>query len=130
MPTALRLAAALLASASLVVAGGPVRVAKCGAGPAELQRWAFNSPEAGFVRNTATRQCWNVAGCHTDLIYDACEVGVQTCGGAGLKGQPNEQFTLKGTQLVSAIENKCVTLTTRRNNKHHTKVKICWTGTN
>ena len=106
-----RVAAALLVAAAPLAAAGPVRVAKCGAGPAELQRWAFNTPEQGFVRNNATRQCWNVAGCHTELIYDQCEAGVQTCGGAGLKGQPNEQFTQKGARLISAIGKKCVTLT-------------------
>ena len=39
-----RVAAALLAAAAPLAAAGPVGVAKCGAGPAELQRWTFDTP--------------------------------------------------------------------------------------
>jgi hypothetical protein len=63
------------------------------------------SPEAGFFRNAATKQCLNVAGCSNPVIFDGCSAApTQTCGGAGLKGQPNEQFTLNGTRVLSALQ--------------------------
>lgn len=93
-------------------AGGPARVATCGTGPAALQHWKMGVPQSGFLHNTATEQCLNVAGCATEIIYDGCDIEPkQTCGGAGLKGQPNEIFALNGSRILSALPGaKCLTI--------------------
>ena len=85
-------------------AGGAARVEECGSGPPALQRWQMGEPQAGFIYNPGSRQCLNVAGCQTDVIFDVCALAPkQTCGGAGLHGQPNEEFTLNGSRLISAL---------------------------
>ena len=86
------------------VSASPARVAKCGSGPAALQQWQLGAPQAGFLYNSASHQCLNVAGCQSSVIFDSCSIAPkQTCGGAGLRGQPNEVFTQNGSRLVSAL---------------------------
>ena len=64
------------------VSASPARVAKCGSGPAALQQWQLGAPQAGFLYNSASHQCLNVAGCATSIIYDSCATGdTKTCGG-------------------------------------------------
>ena len=85
------------------------QVAKCGGGPAAMQKWELGAPQAGFLYNSATHQCLNVAGCHTEVIFDHCSLAPKlTC--SGLTGQPNEEFALNGSRLVSALPGaNCVT---------------------
>ncbi len=45
------------------------RVAECGGEPAS-QAWAWDSPAQGFLLNNASKQCLNVDGCQTEIIYD------------------------------------------------------------
>ena len=73
-----------------------------------MQKWELGAPQAGFVYNSATRQCLNVAGCQTDVIFDHCSLAPRiTC--SGLAGQPNEEFALHGSRLVSALPGaKCL----------------------
>ena len=57
------------------------KVQECGGEPT-LQQWEIGSPEAGFISNNASKQCLNVEGCATSIIYDGCASGdTKTCGG-------------------------------------------------
>jgi hypothetical protein len=109
----MRASLVLLLLRSAPAAAGHARVARCADPLTPSQLWTLGSPEAGFFRNAATKQCLNVAGCSNPVIFDGCSAApTQTCGGAGLKGQPNEQFTLNGTRVLSALpHNQCLTVT-------------------
>ena len=89
------------------------RVATCTEPSTPSQRWTLGTPEAGFFYNSAEKLCLNVAGCRNPVIYDGCTAAPkQTCGGQGLRGQPNEQFTLNGTRVLSALPGSpCLTVT-------------------
>ena len=113
LPMASRLVlAALLAALPSLVGAGAAWVAACGYGPAALQDWQLGVPQTGFLYNSASHQCLNVAGCRTDVIFDGCSTAPkQTCGGAGLHGQPNEEFTRNGSRLISALPgSRCLTV--------------------
>ena len=90
--------------------GSRAQVVGCGSGPPGLQQWELGAPQAGFVYNSASRLCLNVAGCQTNVIFDDCSLAPKiTC--KGLKGQPNEEFAQNGSRLTSALPGaKCLTV--------------------
>jgi hypothetical protein len=81
----------------------PMKVQECGGEPAD-QKWQMGQPLSGFISNPATKDCLNVAGCGTKVIYDSCTVAGKTCGPPGAGKFANERWTLsdKG-QLISAL---------------------------
>eukprot|EP00041_Stephanoeca_diplocostata_P013461 m.235684 g.235684 ORF g.235684 m.235684 type:complete len:150 (+) comp19345_c2_seq4:82-531(+) len=53
-----------------VVHNSFAQVQECGGEP-DLQTWTYNTPDAGYLKNTKTNACLNVAQCKTAIIYDA-----------------------------------------------------------
>ncbi len=101
----------LLTAVPDAAVGTQARVAKCTEPPIPTQLWTLDSPQKGFVYNSVEKLCLNVAGCHNPVIFDGCTTAPkQTC--SGLKGQPNEQFILNGTRVLSALPgSSCLTVT-------------------
>ena len=73
-------------------------LAECGGEP-ELQVWEFNTPATSFVYNAKTKQCLNVEGCRSILIYDGCtyDAGRMGCDGTASLPYPNEMFRVNAT---------------------------------
>lgn len=87
------------------------KVQECGGEPT-LQQWDIGVVEPGYISNSASKQCLNVEGCGSSIIYDGCTTGAEpTCGGGHQGFHPNEQFTLQANgQITSALRgNSCMT---------------------
>eukprot|EP01052_Picozoa_sp_SAG31_P024688 SAG31_NODE_2117_length_6412_cov_7.762712_5_plen_153_part_00 len=80
-----------------------MKLEECGGEPAD-QKWTFDKPMAGFIFNPATKQCLNVEGCGSKVIYDACTTSGKTCGPPGTGKFANERWSITASgQLVSAL---------------------------
>ena len=88
-------------------ADAAAHMAECGGEPAN-QQWAHDAKTGEISLQGKGKLCLNVDGCATKIIYDSCTKagGAKTCG-------PNEKFTFKEKQLLSALHGgtMCVTET-------------------